>query len=1010
MDFSDPYNSNFSPLAGGTQFANPPSAANGFHTSDARSTSSNLESNPPLPNGCPNCSSYHCKSDDEKFLRAMEEGRDDYRRRLVWIWYCICKAAPWADRSDHEQVWRTLVESDDIWSIWGDGDDSNLPSAPIPDEWYFEPENFDFITPIISQKIDLHSKNYCTLKLTPSRFPVSQNTSAHMRLAIVLWKTLLATRRVKYPRNPSSVNCEIPSLIPKWWDMLPGLVKDNLVIDDHSRDRFRMEKKRRRHTCIEDLPEEKMWSTWITVQASIGTSVLILDIPLNHKNCPQCFLSQKQPFGRSEFVKPHVLALWFITKNIFYPDSIWESPSIFSHYTSRYKDLDVGKSLFNQTTLHKVDEWLTDIWSISDDGYDNSDLSKHVGRTLDHIPSWLETFLNSNEMDLDPHWTETQAAISKISQSESSVGSESDSVEPACWVSAVALFTLTKIYGLGPLTAQSFVATIEYSAIADLLEEALLSNTPPSNKFHGALKRSGHTCWPEEPYGPNSLTNLYFSAYSLLLGTSNVPVVGCEERYHRTECTACHAKRAFHDLSLVLDDELLGPLQSLSDKNKNRRAKRLIIQLNYPRYKKDSYFYAPPLNHSDLMTLTKKLSSLSILFQYALDNVQDMGLLNKGEISLGYGSDNEYSEDEDEDEDEDVEEEEEEEEEATQAPDIEDPEEEEDTQASGPSIAEPESSAQLAGPASNHENDALNFEHLENSAQPFHSVSGDNSSHAYHNYRTNFSATQVPQNQDVVTEGQTALLHPDYPPLPYTLLHTTPNPVQPQMPPQSGTDYTQSHSRIIESTDLFTMADFIPQENGHIFPFRGSENSAQHIGQIDDIFNGSDIPNPPLAPAPVVQPLENNPFIPETGTGHNTKPPRPPRVDDMRVEIKKQLITMLESNNIQITGGKLPWRNLFKTLQEHKCKFENWPAGTPEPSTQNGIEKAPQDEIKAIYKALIDKERPLRIRRIDGCLGGADRIFISQDLSGSGSGNKRSRDEQGSDIGVRENNRRRLGM
>ncbi|THU77819.1 hypothetical protein K435DRAFT_74791 [Dendrothele bispora CBS 962.96] len=137
------------------------------------------------------------------------------------------------------------------------------------------------------------------------------------------------------------------------------------------------------------------------------------------------------------------------------------------------------------------------------------------------------------------------------------------------------------------------------------------------------------------------------------------------------------------------------------------------------------------------------------------------------------------------------------------------------------------------------------------------------------------------------------------------------------------------------------------------------------------------------------------------------RPPRPPRVDDMRVEIKKQLITMLESSNIQVTGGKLPWRNLFKTLQEHKCKFENWPAGTPEPHTQNGIEKAPQDEIKAIYKALVDKERPLRICRIDGRLGGADPIFKLQDPSGSGSGNKRSRDEQGSDIEERKRNRRR---
>ncbi|THU86984.1 hypothetical protein K435DRAFT_970091 [Dendrothele bispora CBS 962.96] len=993
MDFSDPYNSNFSPLAGGTQFANPPSAANGFHTSDARSTSENLESHPSPHNSCPNCSSYHCKSDDENFLRAMEEGRDDYRRRLGWIWYCIFKAAPLANWSDHEHVWRTLVESDDIWSVWEDGDDLNLPVAPIseiPSKWKQPKHNsWKSNTPIISRRSDLHSKDLCSPKLTPSPSLVPQNTSVHMRLAIVLWRTLLATRRVKYPRNPSSVSCEIPSLIPKWWDILPGLVKDNLVIDHHSWDRFRAEQKRRGHTCMEDLPEEKMWSTWITVQVLNGTSVP-LDIPLNHKICSQCSELQKQPFGRSEFVKPHVLALWYITEDIFgeHPDDIWDTSLIFSDYTSVYEHLDLS-NLFYKTTLCKVDEWLTDIWSSYNDESDNSDLRKHFGKPLD-ISGWMKYRLKCNEDDLNPHWTETQTAIrSKISHLKSSVGTESDSVEPASWMSAVVLFTLAKRYGLGPLTIHYYVGIIDRLHLHK--EAPPLSNTPPSKKFHEALKRSGHTCWPEISYGPNSLTNLYFSAYSLLLGTSNVPVVGCEEWSHGTKCAACHAKCAFHDLFLVMNEELLGPLQSLTDKDMKGIVRRLISKLNHLRCEKNFEEYTPPLDHFDLMTLTKELNSLSNLCQYALDNVQDMGLLDeRGKISLGFDSDTAYSEDEDEDEDD------------TQASDIEHPEE--DTQASSPSKPEPESLVQLPGPASNHENNVLSFEHLE--PLHSHSVSGNNSSHA-HNNPLNFSATQVPQTQNV-TEGQT-LLHPHYLPLSYTV-DTTPNQVQPLMPSQSGTDYTQSYSTTIESTDLFTMANFNPEENGHLFTFQGSGNSSQHREQIDDIFNGSDIPNPPPPPAPVVKPLENTPFIAETGTGHNTKPPKPPRVDKMRIEIKKQLISMLESKKIQITGGKLPWRNLFKILQEHKCEFENWPAGTPEPSTQNGIEKAPQGEIKAIYKALFDKERPLRICRIDGRSGGADRVFISQDPLGSGSGNKRSRDEHGSDIGERESNRRRPDM
>ncbi|THU84175.1 hypothetical protein K435DRAFT_843794 [Dendrothele bispora CBS 962.96] len=788
-----------------------------------------------------------------------------------------------------------------------------------------------------------------------------------MRLAIVLWKTLLATRGAKYPRNPSSVICEIPSLIPKWWDMLPEFVKANLIIDDCSWDRFHGELKHRGHICTENLPEKEMWSTWITVQTLIGASIP-LDIPLNDKNCQQCLGLREQPFGRSEFVKPHVLALWSITRATdspendpdAHPDNVLDSPYIFSQYTSWYETLNLGKSLFNQATLCKVDEWLTDIWSSSNDGFNNSNLRKHVGKTLNQTPHWLEGNLHLNENDLGPHWTETQTAMSRISSPESSIGSESDSLEPASWVSAVALFTLAKIYGLGPLSIQLFADIIEHRPLGKLLREApLLSNISPSKKFHEALKRSDHTCWPQKFCGPNSLTNLYFSAYSLLLGTSNVPVVGHEERDYRTKCAACH------DFSLVLDEDISksssrDPLESLSDKAKKGRVKRLIVKLNHVRYQNDVYehtsiCYQPPLaplNHSDLIKLTKKLSSLSNLFQYALDNGKDMDLFDSNDrIFLGYGPNNEYSDDCDSEAD-----------------------PGEDTQDSNFSI--PENSAQLSQPVPNHENDT-------NPAQP-HAVFEHNSFHTYHNNHSHFSTEQVPQTQNV-TEGQTILPHPHYPSSLYTPFDNNPH-LQPPMPNQSGTDYTQCYSQTIDSPGLLTLN--VELENGHAFPLQESGNSVQHI---DVSLNESNISNPSPPPGPEGQPSEDTPFIP----GHGTKAPQPPRSDKMRTEIRKQFISML--------GGKLPWRNLFNILREHKCEFENWPAGTPEPCTQNGIEKAPQDEIEAIYKALFDKELPLRIRRIDGESGGTDQIFIAQDPSGSESGNNRSRDEQGSNIEEIEN-------
>ncbi|THU95964.1 hypothetical protein K435DRAFT_859048 [Dendrothele bispora CBS 962.96] len=997
----------FSDLIDGTSVTSP-SHASGCLTSDARPTNSNLDSESPFHNSCSNCFSYHCKSDDENFLRAMGEESDDYRRRVEWIWYCIYEAAPQANSSDREQIWRTLVESDDIWSIWEDGDELSLPVMPtlgMPSAEQPEHDVWNSITPIMSQKIDRHSKNRCSPKLIPSSSPASQNTSVQMRLAIVLWKTLLATRCVKYPHNPSSVNREIPSLIPQWWDMLPKLVKDNLVVDDpYFWHRFRTEQKRRGHTCIKNLPREEMWSAWITVQSLIGTPIP-LDMPLDDENCPQCLTLQEQPFGRSEFVKPHVLALWLITRATCgwfghlhsYPSNIWDGNCrIFSHHTSWYKDLNIRKSLFSQVTLHKVDEWLTDIWSNSNDESDSSEFRRHVGKSLNHIPQQLKKYLKWNENNLDPYWTETQVAISKISSSKSSVDSESNSTEPASWVSAVVLGTLANIYGLGPLAAQRFVET-EEPCVQYLLEKApLLSDTPASKKFHEALKRSGHTCWSEKSSGLNSSTNLYFSAYSLLLDTSDVPVVGCEERKCWTQCTACQAKSAFHDLSLVLDDELLGPLESLSDKDKDGRMKTLISNLNCLQYQKDDSTPLP-LNGVDLTTLTKKLNSLSNLFQLLLDNGKDMNLFDPDEISLRDSPTNKDSYD------------------SKIDPEY--------TQSSDHST--PGSSAQLPQPVSDHENDAPNFENLE-AIWPSHSAFEKDSSPTDQDTSAILSTSTQgsSQIQHSISADQTTLVNPHPPSHTYALPPESTSdlqPLPPSQPPimnqQPWVDYTiQSHSGIIGSADLLTMPHLTPQEiRNEQADIQESGDSTQRMQQIGVSPNASNIPNPSFininrSPLPVLEEKTfEKPFITETGMAHNTKPPRQPRVDRMRIEIKKRLISMLESKKIRITGGKLPWRNLFKILQEHECEFENWPVDTPKPSTQNGIEKAPQYEIKAIYKALFDKERPLRIRRIqiDGQSGGADQIIIPHPLSGK----KRSRDdsEQG-EVKERESNRRRLGM
>ncbi|THU97454.1 hypothetical protein K435DRAFT_838607 [Dendrothele bispora CBS 962.96] len=862
--------------------------------------------------------------------------------------------------------------------------------------------NFDFITPIISRKIDLHSNNLCTPEFNSSPSPATRDTrdtSVHMRLAIVLWKTLLATRRVKYPQNPSAVNCEIPTLIPKWWNILSELVKDNCIIDNHSWDQFHVEKKRRGHTCMENLPRKEMWSTWITVQALIGTT-MPLNIPLNDENCPECLKLHERPFGRSEFVKPHVLALWYLTRNTCaqfhhlcaYPEDIWDSPSIYLHYTSHYKVLDLGKSLFNHATLRKLNEWLTVIWSSSNDASTDSTLRKHVGKNLDPTCFWIKFRLNRNENDLEPHWTETQTAISKISSSEYNVGSELDPVEPASWVTAVVLFTLTKIFGLGPLTAQKLVDVTDTCYFDGLFNKTPpLFNTPASKNFHEALKRSGHTCWPEKPWGPNPLTNLYFSAYSLLLDTSNVPAVGCEEREHRTKCAACHANCAFHDLSLVLDDELLGSLQSLSDKDKKGRVKRLIRNLNSPRYQKNLNGFDPlPLNHGDLITLTKKLDSLSNLFQYALDNGKEMDLFDPNDtISLGYGPNIKYSHDCDS--------------ESTLEDEL------QSLSCLTIPIAKPPSMASH----SETETETLTSQQFHNSSPNSHQpIVPANTSYEYRSPSLTISGSQKQNN--VYAADQISYHAPlpvsfnHLPPLPGSMPQSVPTSLGPQVYPSlqdqsppvqllnslhcnvSPQDATLPGKRALGSSIHLNLSQSTPGEIN------------LHQPENTDLFQQS-LPFNLQAGG-----TYTSTFMLEAGKGHTPKALNGLRVDDMRIKIKEQFLLMLRSHNID-TGDKLPWRNLFKTLEEHKCQFENWPEGIPQPHTQNGIEKAPQNEIKAIYKALCNKEHPLGICRNDGlgCSGGPDLRFVLQDPMVSGSGTKRGRDEQQGEMEERERNRRR---
>jgi hypothetical protein len=113
-----------------------------------------------------------------------------------------------------------------------------------------------------------------------------------------------------------------------------------------------------------------------------------------------------------------------------------------------------------------------------------------------------------------------------------------------------------------------------------------------------------------------------------------------------------------------------------------------------------------------------------------------------------------------------------------------------------------------------------------------------------------------------------------------------------------------------------------------------------------------------------------------------------------------------ESHNID-TRNKLPWRSLSNVLQQRGYKLRNWPDGVTKPDTQNGIEKAPAEQVTAIYDALNNKERPLGICRIDGSIGRPGETNFVMENPSTVCGVKRSRPESDQDEAENDSRRKR---
>ncbi|KAK7445726.1 hypothetical protein VKT23_014721 [Stygiomarasmius scandens] len=913
------------------------------NTSNARSTAA-LSTH--SINACDSCFLYCCRNDDRKFLQAMEEGRKICRRRLQWLWYCIEVAAPESEKPERLPVWRLLINSDVIWLMWGDGDelrDLGLQDAPEVQQSCnrLEEDDLKSVACLLSQRIDHHSQGCCTLTPLPSFLTEIQKMSVQMRLTIILWKSLLACRRIKYSLNASSLNHEIPYLVPQWWKMIPDTIKegDALQVNEHSWQVFCDRLKQRGHTSHEEHPKKYMWQVWVTVQ-DVLHNLIYIDIP--SAKCEQCIKIRELSTGRLERVKPHVALLWCLVMNtdiflngLYFPP--FDHPiKHFQGYfvipspdTHSFQKEDLVENLFNPVTLEKVDQWFNSLQAKEKGCGMEYDILldpflQHTIATLQPLPASWHELLKKNERDLSPHWTEIEVAISNIqSSSPYSISDPNKPFHPASWLCAVVFFTVVKSFGFGSLSTHIFTRRMQCDNDTGkmLVQAALLLETPATQRFQNALKNSGHTCWSGKSCGGYSMADLYSSACSMLLDTSQIPLVGCDQAIQeRSEsCLVCCANNTFRDLS---NSDFLDGIdiakttfsRTLRQQHQlENRTKRFIYKLNFTRRNSSLRYHCKKIHREDLHRLHKVLDALTNHVQYALENDESLELFDKyGDIDFGYigredGSESELEFD--------------------------------DERATSSQVTIPiDSSSQESEP-----------------------------------------------NQ--LCEGTLTGAAP---------LQTAPSSTS-LVPLPSNPPFNSGHNTYLSNSDTYNLDDYVGFEDA----IASQPIGIYHTSSVSNLQEQTDIPpqsiqskpkdtgattssgNPswilPISPVSFPQGLKstvtestynqpsvsNNMFIWKPGKPGNScgasNQPQKLRVDLKRNIIKEKLVSMLKEHKVY--NGRLPWKDLFPFVERHGLEIQNWPRHIPEPRTHNGIDKAPQEEVKAIYEALFEKNPPsLRMR------------------------------------------------
>ncbi|KAF5363076.1 hypothetical protein D9758_012606 [Tetrapyrgos nigripes] len=523
----------------------------------------------PAPGVCPNCSWYRCMAVDRKFLEAMEKGLKYCRlRRSEFLWHCVCRAA--SKENDHGNLldmWQSLVDSDDIWMLWDSEDEVaawpyDLLQAMGSQGYTRRLDNdcYSGIATIISRRLERHTSGICGFS-THSSPTESTDHPLVMRLAIIHWKTILACMHRKYRSKYSPIDSDIPNLVTRWWDTIPAAVENDLlkITADIPRPWTELCRilKRRGHSCYEGHPRESMWRAWVTVQD------LRLSYLPGHPGCSQCeSMSRASLTGRPDFVKPHLVALWCISKAmlpyLLHGSAIMPITTLDFWSAVSTPWIQLSHSILHPKYLNFIDEWLHKLPS------DNEEREKDSSTITTHatwVPSWLYARLEENENDLAAHWSEIANPIAQMSGSSGLRGKAP--LNPASWICAVALFSVTRHLSLSTfdrlpsLVADHFTSIISLSnPIRILIEKApKIAQTLAVKCFEDGLKRSGHTCWRSlEKCGENSIQVLYASAYLTLMNKSP-PVTGCGLPHI---CKVCGIEDDLHDVLLDVDREGIG--------------------------------------------------------------------------------------------------------------------------------------------------------------------------------------------------------------------------------------------------------------------------------------------------------------------------------------------------------------------------------------------------------------------------------------------------------------------